>query len=144
MTDILNFPEKPVESVDARAALRAFESTGFLVAKACFAVSAFDLVAIAIYWTLATDQRMPWNVAIPTIAAIISVPLLVLSLQWLGRIEAQLSTAAKAEYAALAQAVEAEQRLSLATNELSKAQAHHAQAAADVKKKTEQAKIVSA
>jgi len=67
----------------------------------------------------------------------------VLSLQWLGRIEAQLSTAAKAEYAALAQAVEAEQRLSLATNELSKAHGRQAQAAADVRKKTEQSKLFS-
>jgi len=29
MTDILNFPEKPVESVDARAALRASNPLDF-------------------------------------------------------------------------------------------------------------------
>ena len=105
MTDVLNFPEKTVESVDARANLRAFE-----------------------------DRILGEN-----------------AVRIDGKIERghgskfqKLSAAAKAEYAALEQAVEAEQRLSLATNELSKAQAHHAQAAADVKKKTEQAKIVSA
>jgi hypothetical protein len=68
------------------------ESTGFLVAKACFSVAAFVVVAIAIYWALATSQPMPWNIIIPTIAAVIAVPILVLSLQWLGHIEAQLST----------------------------------------------------
>jgi hypothetical protein len=68
------------------------ESAGFLVAKACFAAAAFDVVAFAIYWVVATRQQMPWNVAIPTILAVITVPVLVLSLQWLANLEIQLST----------------------------------------------------
>jgi hypothetical protein len=68
------------------------ESTGFLIAKASFAVAAFDCVAMPIYWVLATRQPTPWNVVIPTIVAAIIVPALVLSLQWLARVEAQLST----------------------------------------------------
>jgi hypothetical protein len=73
-------------------AMTSSESAGFLVAKACFAVAAFDLVAFAIYWVIATRQPMPWNIVIPTILAVVAIPALVLSLQWLGTLEIQLST----------------------------------------------------
>jgi hypothetical protein len=73
-------------------AMTSSDSPGFIVAKACFAAAAFDVVAFAVYWVVATHQPMPWNVAIPTVLAIIVVPALVLSLQWLGNVEIQLST----------------------------------------------------
>jgi hypothetical protein len=65
---------------------------GFLVAKICFAAATFVVVAVAIYWVRVTRQPIPWNLVIPTIAAIVAVPTLILSLQWLDKIDAQLST----------------------------------------------------
>jgi hypothetical protein len=73
-------------------AMTSSESAGFLVAKACFAVAALDVVAFSVYWVVATRQQMPWNIAIPTILAAITIPALVLALQWLGTLEIQLST----------------------------------------------------
>jgi len=55
-------------------AMTSSESIGFLVAKACFAAATFDVVAVAVYWTLATRQSLPWNIAVPTIAALIAFP----------------------------------------------------------------------
>lgn len=72
-------------------AMTSSDSIGFLVAKACFAAATLDCVVVAIYWVISTQQPMPWNVVIPTIAAIIVVPALVLSLQWLSGVEAKLS-----------------------------------------------------
>jgi hypothetical protein len=68
------------------------ESIGFFVAKACFAAAAFDVVAFAIYWTVASRLSLTASVALPTIAAVIAVPCLVLSIHWLNGIEAKLST----------------------------------------------------
>lgn len=73
-------------------AMTSSESVGFLVAKACFAAAAFDVVAVAVYWAIATQQKGLWGVVIPTVSALVVVPGLVLSLQWLGNIEVQLST----------------------------------------------------
>jgi hypothetical protein len=68
------------------------DSVGFLVAKACFSTAAFDVVAMAVYWAVAIQRKASWSVAIPTVAALIAVPSLVLVLQWLGNMEVQLST----------------------------------------------------
>jgi hypothetical protein len=68
------------------------ESLGFVIAKVCFSAAAFDVVAVAIYWAITTSQPTPWNALVPTTTAVVVVPVLVLSLQWLGNIEAQLST----------------------------------------------------
>lgn len=73
-------------------AMTSSESSGFLVAKVCFALAAFDVVAFAIYWVVATRQNLPWNLVVPTIAAVLAVPVLVICLQWLGNLEIQLST----------------------------------------------------
>jgi hypothetical protein len=73
-------------------AMTSSESAGFWVAKVCFSAAAFDVVAMTIYWVAASRQPMPWNLILPTIAAIVVVPGLVLSIQWLSKIETQLST----------------------------------------------------
>jgi hypothetical protein len=73
-------------------AMTSSEAVGFLVAKACFAAAAFDVFAFAVYWVVVTRQQTPWNIGIPTILAVIAVTTLVLSLQWLGNREIQLST----------------------------------------------------
>jgi hypothetical protein len=73
-------------------AMTSSDSPGFWVAKACFVTAAFDVVAFAIYWVISTRQELPWNIAIPTIGAIVAVPALVLSIQWLANLEIQLST----------------------------------------------------
>jgi hypothetical protein len=67
------------------------ESIGFVVAKACFILAAFDLVGFSIYWVVATKQQIPWNLILPTCAAVIAIPTLVLSLQWLENLEIKLS-----------------------------------------------------
>jgi hypothetical protein len=73
-------------------AMTSSDSVGFLIAKACFAVAALDVVAFAIYWAVATRQQLPLNIVIPALIAAIAVPVLVISLQWLQHVEAQLST----------------------------------------------------
>jgi hypothetical protein len=73
-------------------AVTSSDSIGFMVAKACFVAAAFDVVGFGIYWAVATRQVLPWNVAVPAITAVIAIPALVLSLQWLGNIEISLST----------------------------------------------------
>ena len=73
-------------------AMTSSDSVGFWVAKACFSAAAFDIVAATIYWAVATQQKASWDIMIPTAAALIAVPSLVLALQWLGNIEVQLST----------------------------------------------------
>jgi hypothetical protein len=73
-------------------AMTSSDSAGFCVAKICFSAAAFDVVAMAVYWAVATQQRAMWNVVIPTVAALIAVPSLVIALQWVGNIEIQLST----------------------------------------------------
>jgi len=73
-------------------AMTSSDSAGFMVAKACFVAAAFDVVAVAIYWVLATQQNTAWSVFIPIVAALIVVPGVILSLQWLSNIEIQLST----------------------------------------------------
>ena len=60
-------------------AMTSSDSIGFWVAKACFAAAAFDVVAVAVYWAAATQQKGSLSIAIPTIAALIVVPGLVLS-----------------------------------------------------------------
>jgi hypothetical protein len=73
-------------------AMTSSDSPGFWIAKACFAGAAVVAVAFAVYWVVATRQPLPWNVSIPTVIALITVPSLVLALQWLGNLEVQLST----------------------------------------------------
>jgi hypothetical protein len=68
------------------------DSAGFIIVKTCLIFAAFDVVAMSIYWALATRQGLPWNLVVPGIAALIAVPLLVLSLQWVSYREAWLST----------------------------------------------------
>ncbi len=73
-------------------AMTSSDSIGFWVAKACFAAAAFDVIAITVYWAVAMEQKAPWRIAVPTLAALVVVPALVLSLQWLGEIKIRLST----------------------------------------------------
>lgn len=72
-------------------AMTSSESIGFVVAKIAFIFAAIDFVGVSVYWAIATRKPMPWNAIIPTFAALIAVPALVLGLQWLGSLEIKLS-----------------------------------------------------
>jgi hypothetical protein len=67
------------------------DSIGFLVAKVCFTAAAFVFIAATIYWVMSIRESVALKVAVPTIVAVIAVPALVLSLQWLNNIEVKLS-----------------------------------------------------
>jgi hypothetical protein len=73
-------------------AMTSSESTGFLVARICFCLAAFDVVAMAIYWALAGDRSLLQSIVIPAVVAIVAIPGLVIALRWLGSLEIQLST----------------------------------------------------
>ncbi len=73
-------------------AMTSSESVGFLVAKISTVLAAIDLIAMAVFWALATRQTLPWNVVVPGLAAIVAIPGLVVGLQWIADREIWLSS----------------------------------------------------